>query len=62
MREAEKLGLDIFVLAFKAGKGVYKRAGFRIEQELIQDDSMYGGSGEYAVYYMIHDHSNPYEA
>ena len=58
MREAEKMGLDIFVLAFKAGVGVYKRLGFRIEQELIQDDSMYGGSGEYGIYYMIYEQSS----
>jgi predicted N-acetyltransferase YhbS len=55
MRQAENMGLDIFVLAFKSGRGVYKRLGFHIEKELIQDDSMYGGDGEYAVYYMIYE-------
>jgi predicted N-acetyltransferase YhbS len=55
MNQAEKMGLDIFVLAFKRGWGVYSRLGFRIEDELIQDDSMYGGEGEYAVRYMIYD-------
>ena len=53
MRQAEKMSLDIFILAFTAGVGVYKRLGFHIERELVQDDSMYGGSGEYGVYYMI---------
>lgn len=55
MKEAEKLGLDIFVLAFRRGWGVYSRAGFRIEQELIQDDSMYGGDGKFGVRYMIYE-------
>ncbi|EHK18061.1 uncharacterized protein TRIVIDRAFT_45222 [Trichoderma virens Gv29-8] len=55
MKEAEKLGLDIFVLAFRRGWGVYSRAGFRVEQELIQDDSMYGGDGNYGVRFMIYE-------
>ncbi|KAI1871502.1 uncharacterized protein JN550_004496 [Neoarthrinium moseri] len=58
MEQADMLGLDIFVLAFQAGRGVYKRLGFRIEQELVQDDSMYGGTGEYAVYFMIYEHKS----
>ncbi|KAL7933032.1 hypothetical protein V8C35DRAFT_306089 [Trichoderma chlorosporum] len=53
MKEAEKLGLDIFVLAFRRGWGVYGRLGFRVERELIQDDSMYGGDGNFGVRYMI---------
>lgn len=36
MRQANLLGLDIFVHAFRAGMGVYKRLGFRIEEELIR--------------------------
>lgn len=55
MREAEKLGLDIFIHALKAGVGLYKRLGFRIEKELIQDDSMYGGTGEYYVCMMTYE-------
>ena len=49
------MGLDIFILAFKAGLGVYKRLGFRVEEEIIQDDSPYGGNGEYGVYFMIYE-------
>ena len=56
MKEAEKLGLDIFVLAFRAGFKLYDRLGFRLERELIQDDTPYGGPGEYAIRYMIYDH------
>lgn len=56
--QVRKLELDIFILAFKAGLIVYKRLGFRIENQSIQDDSMYGGKGEYGVYFMIYDHAS----
>ena len=55
MSEAEKLGLDIFIHAMKAGVGVYKRLGFRIVKEFIQDDSKYGGPGEYYVCLMTYE-------
>jgi predicted N-acetyltransferase YhbS len=55
IEQAEKLGLDIYVLSFEAGKGVYDRLGFRTEKELIQDDSMYGGTGHYPVYFKIYE-------
>ena len=50
VREAEKMGLDIFVLAMKAGLGVYQRVGFKLLDKVIQDDSKYGGKGEYGAY------------
>ncbi|KAL6886291.1 acyl-CoA N-acyltransferase [Trichoderma longibrachiatum] len=62
MKEAEKLGLDIFVLACRAAWGVYSRLGFRVERELIQDDSMYGGDGNYGVRYMIYEQPAKSEA
>jgi hypothetical protein len=49
--EAEKLGLDIFVTAFKVAVGVYKRLGFRIWRDFVEDDSRFGGTGE--VYYAL---------
>ncbi|KAM0263532.1 hypothetical protein ACHAQJ_001151 [Trichoderma viride] len=55
MKQAEKMGLDIFILACKPAWGIYSRLGFRVEEELIQDDSMYGGDGEYAMRYMIYE-------
>lgn len=55
MREAEKLGLDIFIVAFRPAWGLYSRLGFRVERELIQDDSMYGGDGNYGIRYMIYE-------
>lgn len=45
-------------MAFKAGRGVYKKLGFRVEKEIVQDDSMYGGPGEWGVYFMIYDHKS----
>jgi hypothetical protein len=60
VKEAEKLGLDIFVLAFRAGINVYKRVGFRTERELVQDDSVYGGPGDFRVCYMVYEqNTNP---
>jgi predicted N-acetyltransferase YhbS len=55
MKEAEKLGLDIFILACKPAWGLYSRLGFRVEDELVQDDSMYGGDGEFGMRYYIYD-------
>lgn len=55
MEQARKLGLDIFILAFKPGFKLYARLGFRVERELVQDDSAYGGPGEYVVRYMIYE-------
>lgn len=52
IREAEKMGLDAFVLAFKAGLALYKRVGFKLLDEIIQDDSKYGGKGEYGCYFL----------
>lgn len=50
--ESERLGVDIFMLAYKAGLGVYKRLGFAILESLIVDDSPWGGQGEYGCYFM----------
>jgi GNAT superfamily N-acetyltransferase len=37
--EAEEMGLDVFLRAKKAGLGVYKRTGFQLVDQIIQDDS-----------------------
>ncbi|KAI1873015.1 uncharacterized protein JN550_003268 [Neoarthrinium moseri] len=58
MKQAEKMGLDIFIHAMKAGVGVYKRLGFKIEKELVQDDFKYGGNGEYYVAFMTYERSS----
>ena len=58
MRQAEKLGLDVFIQAMKAGMGVYERLGFRTEKEFVQDDSKNGGKGDHVVYFMLYE-QNP---
>lgn len=50
--ESERMGIDIFMLAYKAGLGVYKRLGFETLETLILDDSAHGGQGEYGCYFM----------
>ena len=52
IREAEKMGLDIFVVGMKAGLGVYQRAGFKLLDQIIQDDSRFGGKGEWGTYFL----------
>lgn len=46
LKEAKKIGLDVYVRAFPPGVGLYRRLGFRIEKELGLDDSEEGGPGE----------------
>ncbi|KGO75404.1 Acyl-CoA N-acyltransferase [Penicillium italicum] len=55
MDQADKMGLDIFVHALREGAELYKRVGFRLIAELVQDDSAYGGSGEYGTYFFIYE-------
>lgn len=53
MRYADRAQLPVFVMAFKAGRGIYARLGFDEVERVIQDDSRYGGSGEYGAYFMV---------
>jgi hypothetical protein len=46
------LGLNTFVHAKQAGRGVYLRTGFEVKEELIQDNSKYGGTGKTIAYVM----------
>ncbi|KJZ74390.1 hypothetical protein HIM_06200 [Hirsutella minnesotensis 3608] len=46
LKEAKKIGLDVYVRAFRPGVGLYRRLGFRIDKEIISDDSKEGGPGE----------------
>jgi hypothetical protein len=50
--ESEKIGVDVIVMAYKSAVGVYKRLGFEMLEYLIQDDSTYGGEGEFGAYFM----------
>jgi predicted N-acetyltransferase YhbS len=49
VRAAEKMGFDIFVSGTKAGRRVYHKAGFTLLGEVTQDDSEWGGDGEYIM-------------
>lgn len=53
--KAKKLDIDIFVVAFSPAFKLYKSLGFRVEKELVQDDSAYGGLGNYTVRCMIYE-------
>ncbi|KAJ5679333.1 Acyl-CoA N-acyltransferase [Penicillium macrosclerotiorum] len=55
MYQADKMKLRIFVHALREGAELYKRIGFQLIAELIQDDSAYGGSGEYGAYFFIYE-------
>ncbi|KAK3373114.1 hypothetical protein B0T24DRAFT_575348 [Lasiosphaeria ovina] len=52
MQVAEELGIGIFMLAFNCGLNVYTRLGFQLVDQIIQDDTIYGGEGNYARYYL----------
>ncbi|KAI1802304.1 acyl-CoA N-acyltransferase [Daldinia bambusicola] len=55
IRHAEEIGVPLFTMSYKAGRGVYARLGFREVERVIQDDREYGGKGEYGTYFMIYD-------
>lgn len=55
VRFAEKIGVPIFTMAFKAGRGIYARLGFQEVDRVIQDNSQFGGAGEYGAYFMIYN-------
>lgn len=50
--KAQELGLDIFVMAFVGGFGIYKRMGFTLLDSLVQDATPFGGNDNYAVQFM----------
>jgi hypothetical protein len=50
--QSDRLGVDVFLLAYKAGLSVYKRNGFEMLEYMMQDDSMYGGKGDYGTYFL----------
>ncbi|KAI2783954.1 acyl-CoA N-acyltransferase [Daldinia loculata] len=55
IRHAEKIGVPLFTMSYKAGRGVYARLGFKEVERVIQDATKYGGKGEYGAYFMIYD-------
>jgi predicted N-acetyltransferase YhbS len=51
--QAEKLGLPVLVMAFDVSRGIYFRLGFREVEQVLQDDTKFGGSGHYNAYFLI---------
>ncbi|OGM45515.1 hypothetical protein ABOM_006474 [Aspergillus bombycis] len=58
IRAAKSINVPIVTMSYKAGRGVYTRLGFEEVDRVIQDDSQYGGAGEYGAYFMIYDTNN----
>ena len=55
LAKAKELNVDVFVLAFKAGYGVYKRMGLiEIDRVVDYDQVLFpGGDGEYGAYFFV---------
>lgn len=53
--KANELGLDVYLMAYDAGRSVYERLGFREIERHIEDLANYGSEGEHGVYYMLYD-------
>lgn len=43
----------MFVLAYKNGLPVYKKLGFEVVAEIMQDTKKYGEDHEYGVWFMV---------
>lgn len=52
IQKAQELGLDVFVMAFVGGFGIYKRMDFRLLDSLVQDATPFGGNANYAVKFL----------
>lgn len=52
IQKAQELGLDIFVMAFVGGFGIYKRMSFKLLDSLVQDATPFGGNDNYAVQFL----------
>lgn len=50
--KARELGVDIFVMAFVGGFGLYERLGFTLLDAIVQDATPYGGNDNYAVRFL----------
>ncbi|KAK7934964.1 acyl-CoA N-acyltransferase [Apiospora marii] len=49
---AQKMNVDIYMMAYEAGLNVYKKFGFEILESNVQDLAKWGGEGPYATYMM----------
>lgn len=52
IQKSQELGLDIFVMAFIGGFGIYERMGFKLLDSLVQDATPFGGNDNYVVKFL----------
>jgi GNAT superfamily N-acetyltransferase len=52
VKVAQNMKFDIFVRASDAGLKIYQKVGFQLLGQVIQDDSRFGGNGNYGVYFL----------
>lgn len=52
LEEAERLGFDSCVLAFRAALPIYLKAGYTIVDEVHTDASLGGGEKDYGAWFM----------
>lgn len=57
IQHIKKLNIPIFLQAWKGGSEVYQKSGFIEIGRSIQDDTAYGGDGEYGAYFMMYESS-----
>jgi hypothetical protein len=53
MEQADKMGIEIFVHALREGAELYKRMGFRLIAELVQDDCVWWQWGVRCIFFHL---------
>jgi hypothetical protein len=43
----------VFILGWKAGLPLYLKLGFELVDRIVQDDSVYGGDGEWVSNFLV---------
>ena len=52
LEEADRLGLDTFVMSMRAGVSVYQKAGFVLLDHVLVDASSRGGDKDYGGWFL----------
>ncbi len=52
---ADELGIDVYIMAYEAGRSVYESLGFREIERHVEDLVNYGGEGDYTAYFMLYE-------
>jgi hypothetical protein len=55
------MGMDVFIMGWKTGLPLYLKCGFELVDRIVQDDSMYGGDGEWVSNFLVRRHTKPRE-